>query len=290
MNWEKLKIFYHVAKAGSFTSAGQHLNISQSSLSRQIIDLEKRLKIKLFKRLSAGVSLTQEGTILFEHAERIFETAKAAENLLKEESTELQGEIKILVSPYLGGSWIMPHIQKFLKDYPRVSLSIFESERIDDLGNYDAALRPFAAGRQDCIQKYMISVPLRFYASPAYLKQYGIPQSKEDLVHHRLICFDQKTTDTLPLNTHFQSNVKDKTLPTLRVNSPSALIQAAKCDLGIIELPDNYQDLAHTGLIEVLPKLKKTTVDLYLIYAKECAKNRRLKIMRDYLMKSFYAS
>ena len=48
MDWDKLKIFYAVAEAGSFTSATTILNISQSAISRQIQSLRRRFKSSTF--------------------------------------------------------------------------------------------------------------------------------------------------------------------------------------------------------------------------------------------------
>ena len=61
MQWDRLKTFYYVAKFESFTKTGQNLNISQSAISRQIIDLEYQVGHKLFKRLSRGLALTSQG-------------------------------------------------------------------------------------------------------------------------------------------------------------------------------------------------------------------------------------
>ena len=64
MNWEKLKIFRKVAKAGSFLQASKRDNKSQSTFSRAIIDLEKDIKHKIFMRNPRGVKLTKEGNNL----------------------------------------------------------------------------------------------------------------------------------------------------------------------------------------------------------------------------------
>ncbi|MBM5786874.1 MAG: LysR family transcriptional regulator [Candidatus Fonsibacter sp.] len=64
MNWEKLKIFHKVAKAGSFLQASKQENRSQSTFSRAIIDLEKDIKHKIFTRNPRGVKLTKEGNDL----------------------------------------------------------------------------------------------------------------------------------------------------------------------------------------------------------------------------------
>ena len=54
MDWDKLKIFYAVAQAGSFTNATVALNLSQSAISRQIQSLENELKVQLFERHARG--------------------------------------------------------------------------------------------------------------------------------------------------------------------------------------------------------------------------------------------
>ena len=65
MDWNKLKIFYYVAKHENITSAAKEINIRKSSLSRHIIHLEQRLKLKLFERKSPGLVLTKQGEILY---------------------------------------------------------------------------------------------------------------------------------------------------------------------------------------------------------------------------------
>jgi len=64
MDWDKLKIFYVVAKAGSFTHAGETLDLSQSAVSRQISSLESSLDVKLFHRHARGLVLTEAGELV----------------------------------------------------------------------------------------------------------------------------------------------------------------------------------------------------------------------------------
>ena len=55
MDWDKLRIFHAVAEAGSFTHAGETLNLSQSAVSRQISSLEESLNVALFHRHARGL-------------------------------------------------------------------------------------------------------------------------------------------------------------------------------------------------------------------------------------------
>ena len=64
MDWDKLRIFHAVANAGSFTHAGESLNLSQSAVSRQISSLEDDLQTPLFHRHARGLTLTEQGEML----------------------------------------------------------------------------------------------------------------------------------------------------------------------------------------------------------------------------------
>ena len=76
MDWDKLKIFYTVAEASSFTKAATILNLSQSSISRQIQSLEHELKCTLFERHARGLSLTENGELLYKTANEVISKIK----------------------------------------------------------------------------------------------------------------------------------------------------------------------------------------------------------------------
>lgn len=63
VDWDRLRIFIAVVKAGSFTNAGHKLELSQSAVSRQVCSLEATLKLQLFYRHARGLRLTENGEI-----------------------------------------------------------------------------------------------------------------------------------------------------------------------------------------------------------------------------------
>ena len=79
MDWEKVKIFRHVAQSKSFTHAGEKLNLSQSAISRQIKKLEEELKVILFHRHARGLLLTEQGETLLQYANEMFDKMSVAE-------------------------------------------------------------------------------------------------------------------------------------------------------------------------------------------------------------------
>ena len=84
MDWDKLKIFHAVTQAGSFTKAGEVLNLSQSAISRQIQSLEYELKCSLFQRHARGLSLTENGETLYKTANEVISKIKEVETDLVE--------------------------------------------------------------------------------------------------------------------------------------------------------------------------------------------------------------
>src|SRR5262249_38700993 len=95
MDWDKLRVFHAVAEAGSFTHAGESLNLSQSAVSRQISALEESLSVPLFHRHARGLILTEQGELLFRTARDVFAKLSMAEGLISESKDRPKGPLKI---------------------------------------------------------------------------------------------------------------------------------------------------------------------------------------------------
>ena len=99
MDWDKLKIFYAVAEAGSFTSATVNLNLSQSAISRQIQSLEDDLKVKLFERHARGLTLTENGEYVFRNGLKMLDAKVGRSRTTPAEQEESQESEDIAISP-----------------------------------------------------------------------------------------------------------------------------------------------------------------------------------------------
>ena len=87
MDWDKLEVFHAVAEAGSFTHAGEALNLSQSAVSRQISALEESLSVPLFHRHARGLILTEQGDLLYRTAREVFAKLAMTEAMLTNRKT-----------------------------------------------------------------------------------------------------------------------------------------------------------------------------------------------------------
>ena len=124
MNLELLKRFYIVAEEGTIGKASQRLNVVPSALTRSIHDFEYQLKTKLFERVPKGMKLTPQGERLYVFAKQFLLQADNFERVFREKEDEIEGEIRILTTPYVGTDWLILHLKGFLKRNPKITLKI----------------------------------------------------------------------------------------------------------------------------------------------------------------------
>src|SRR5579862_8528116 len=105
MDWDKLRVFHAVAEAGSFTHAGDSLNLSQSAVSRQISGLEESLQVPLFHRHARGLILTEQGELLYRTARDVFAKLSMTEAMLSESKDRPKATVVVTLSGPFGRSF-----------------------------------------------------------------------------------------------------------------------------------------------------------------------------------------
>src|ERR1700760_80832 len=191
MDWDKLRVFHAVAEAGSFTHAGEALNLSQSAISRQISALEESLSVPLFHRHARGLILTEQGELLFRTAREVFAKLAMSESLISESKDRPKGPLKITTTVAFGSIWLTPRIREFLDLYPeiQVTLVVDDSELDLSMREADVAIRMSPPRQPDLIQRHLVTVQVHIYASNDYVQKHGMPKRPEDLDKHRVIVF-----------------------------------------------------------------------------------------------------
>ena len=124
INYELYKMFYKVAKAGSFTRVAEENFISQSAVTQAMKKLENQLGGTLFIRAKTGVTLTPEGETLYEYINESLETLNSAENLFSKYKNLEKGELRISCGSTLVEVVLMKPLLRFIKDYPNIQVSV----------------------------------------------------------------------------------------------------------------------------------------------------------------------
>jgi DNA-binding transcriptional LysR family regulator len=123
-NLNNYHIFHTVAKCGNISKAASMLYISQPAISKSISRLESELETELFYRGSRGVTLTEEGQMLFSYIDKALESISRGEDNIKSYNELGVGHIRIGVSTSLCKHILLDYLKDFIKDNPNVKLSI----------------------------------------------------------------------------------------------------------------------------------------------------------------------
>src|SRR5580704_8814878 len=193
MDWDKLRIFHAVATAGSFTHAGQMLVLSQSAVSRQISALEEEIATPLFQRHARGLTLTNEGELLFTTVSDVLSRLAAAEEALKNIHDSPRGHLKITASHGIGAYWLLPRLKEFLKEYPEVEIHVVMDDHELDLSQREAdlAIRMRSPVQADLIQRKLFTVHYHMYAVKDYLAANPAPASLDEICNHTIIVYGE---------------------------------------------------------------------------------------------------
>jgi DNA-binding transcriptional LysR family regulator len=289
MDWDKLRVFHAVAEAGSFTHAGESLNLSQSAVSRQISALEESLSVPLFHRHARGLILTEQGELLFRTAREVFAKLAMAESLISESKDRPKGPLKITTTVAFGSIWLTPRIREVMELYPeiQVALVVDDSELDLSMREADVAIRMSPPRQPDLIQRHLVSVQVHIYASPDYLKKYGTPQRPEELDNHRLIVYGEDSRPPVPgVNWLVDAGAKPghDRRPILTVNNTYGMLRAVMSGLGLASLPD-FVALENNSLVRVLPELAGPPNEAYFVYPEELRASKRISVFRDFLLR-----
>ena len=289
MDWDKLRIFHTVAEAGSFTHAGDLLNLSQSAVSRQVSALEESLRTTLFRRHARGLILTEQGELLYQTARDVFAKLAMAEAMLTDAKEKPRGELKVSTTIGLGSTWLTPRIREFIEAYPDINVNMVLTDGEVDLTmrEADIAIRLWPPTQPDLVQRKLMTVNFHLYASPDYVKRRGMPKSPEDLDRHSLIVYGDDTPNPVRASEWLMelgANPDKPRNPVLKVNNIYGLLLAVESGLGIGALPD-YIVQGQSPPVRVLADVAGPKFDTYFVYAEELRNSKRITVFRDFLIR-----
>ena len=287
MNWDKLKIFYAVAEAGSFTSATVVLNISQSAISRQIQSLEEDLNVKLFERHARGLTLTENGEYVYKTAREVISKLKEVETSLGDKKNKPTGKLTVSTVVSFGTTWLTPRIQEFMQLNPEIEIELIFDDKELDLSTRQADIGIFMRRPKQLnyIQRKLININYHIYGSAKYLEKHGYPKTVRDLDKHKFISFGRGAPSPVynpdwALKLGMKDNKKRKTV--MKVNSVYGLLLAVQSGVGLAALPD-YLTVKQPNIVKILPKIEGPITEAHFVYPESLKNEARVKAFRNFL-------
>lgn len=281
VNWQSWYYFNTTAEYGSLNKAAEKLSVSQSTLSRKLLALEKELGQSLFNRSTQGVTLTEFGVLLLGEAQLMQQSANRLQRLASGDRNVLTGKLRISVNQILAQYYLPNILPDFLNRYPDISVEIEVNNHASNIDKRDAdiAVRMFRPTQNDLVARHLFDISLGFYASQTYLDTIPLPDSPEALLDLRVLGYD-RDTQIEQGSRALGWNISNEDF-RFRCDFMPIQVELARKGGGIVithkELAEQLQ-LERLNIDVELPKLP-----VFLVCHRDVKHNQKIRVMMDFL-------
>jgi DNA-binding transcriptional LysR family regulator len=252
MDWDNIRVFLSVARAGQFSAAAAQLGVDVATVGRRIGALEKSLGVRLFDRQRNGTTLTAAGDRLSETAEEIEAQLLRAQGSLSGSDAELAGTVRIAIPDGFASLFLCARLGRLKAKYPLLTVQLVPMSRSVSLSKREADLaitiaRP-TEGR--LFARKLVDYSLHFYATREYLAARQPPDSLKDLERHCHVTYVQDLIFADQLN--FMPELYGESYSRVECSTAVGQLEAVRGGAGIGILHD-YAAYRDARLQVVLP-------------------------------------
>ncbi len=280
--FDAMAVLLTVVETGSLSAAGRKLDMPLATVSRNVSDLEARLKAQLLNRSPRRLELTDAGRNYVAACRRILDDVTEAEREAAGEYDAPTGRLVVTAPIVFGRLHVVPVVAAFLEIYPDVDVSMALGDRIVPLleEHLDCAVRIGELPDSSLVATRVGAIRRVVCASPAYLARMGRPLVPADLAAHRCVSFEA-------MGSSDAWRFADETVAVrsrLVVNTADAAIEAALAGVGPTRVL-SYQvdaDVAAGRLETLLPAFEPAPVPVSLVYARPERLPLKLRAFLDF--------
>lgn len=285
---ERMAIFAHVVEEKSFSAAARRLNLSKSLVSKHITQLEKSIGSRLLNRTTRALSLTEAGSIFYEHCARIIEELEEAKLAVSRIQSEPRGILRVSAPVAFGRLHIASALPEFLAAHPDLKIDMVTTDRFVDLAEegYDVVVRIAGDPPPNVVARKLAPVNRRICATPEYFARHGLPQTPQDLERHNCLTYTYFNPQDPWRLRGPDGDISVRASGDLRVNDDDALSEAVLGGLGIALLPTFIIGKAlQTGrLRSVLSDYVPLERHIYAIYLPNRHLSAKVRAFIDYFL------
>lgn len=281
-----LRLFVRLREEGNFSALARHQNLSHTTISRAIDDLEAHFGVRLFQRSTRRLTLTRDGERLLEHAGAILDQLSHAEADLAG-AVAARGLVRLGVTTALGLHYAR-RLARLRERHPGLQVELLFADWRDaaDDGGLDLWV---TAGAPDARTAPLGTLPRVLVAAPGYLAAHDTPRCVDDLAAHECLTYGYAARpEAWPIDGR-----EVRVSGFLRANSSEAVQRAALGGLGIGLLPHIQvaEDLARGELIQVLPEVRIPPIEVLVTHAFGGVRMpMRARVVLDFLIDGFPAA
>jgi DNA-binding transcriptional LysR family regulator len=268
-NWDDIRYFLTLARAGSVSAAARQLDVNHSTVSRRIQALETRHGVRLFDRTQTGYEMTEAASHIYDVALVLEAQNQMLERQLFANDSRLEGRVCLTLPNDLLNHLLMDHVSRFKQKEPNITLDLLAAKGVRNLANREA------------------DIAIRFTPTPP------------DYLVGREVCKMQ-----MGVYGHLDTQAKDKTklivwsdekeVPqwasalnhaeiTLRVDDLFSMYLAVKSGIGIARMPCWLPDSLNDKTVQRLPfELESPTWGIWLLSHIDLKNTARVRVCKDY--------
>ncbi len=276
-----LETFVRIADAGSISAAARDLGLSQPSASRQLAELESRLKAPLMRRTTHSLALTDAGVELLADARQLIDGWEALEEKHLAGDRRVSGRLKVVAPVALGQQHLARIAWRFQQDHPGVTITWQLEDRpirFAEVG-CDCWVKVGRVPDETLVVRSLGTVERLLVAAPSLVEAHGRPRIPRSAERMPLAALEPFEGGSVPL-TH--RNGREATIRPevrMRTNNIFALKEAAVMGLGAAVLPHWFvaTELDKGTLIDLLPAWRAPSLDVHVAYLPGRHQTLRLK-------------
>lgn len=284
-----LEVFNKVVETGSFTAAAERLGLSRAAVSKHIMQLEDRIGVRLLNRTTRRVSPTEMGRAYYDRTARILADLEDADHAVSVLQSEPKGKLRVTAPNSFASNVLGRVATEFLKRYPEIELDFILNDRVVDIveEGLDLAIRIGDLTDSSLIARRLAPFRRALVASPAYIAEFGGPQSLEDLRKHN--CLRYYFPGRYPGWRFVAPDGTERVFePAGRfaVNNGVVGVEAAVQGLGIGFVPTFIAGayIRDGKLVPLLPQWKPREVSIHAVYPPNRHLSAKVRVLIDFLV------
>jgi DNA-binding transcriptional LysR family regulator len=284
----EMQFFSLLVRSGSLSAAARELQVTTPAVSKRLALLEQHLGVRLLRRTTRRMALTEEGEAYLADARRILADIEALEGRLRGITEQPAGLLRVNATLGFGRMHIAPLISGFAREHPGVQVQLQLSASPPPLtqDSFDVCVRFGEPPDARVIARLLAPNRRLLCASPGYLARRGTPKTPADLARHDTIAIRQG--DEAYGVWRLRSGKRTETVKVhgpLSSNDGEIAVQWALAGHGIVLRAewDVARYLKSGRLREVLPNWQTPPADIYAVYPVQVQGAARVKAFVDYL-------
>lgn len=289
--FDTLQAFARVVEAGSFTKAAHTLNLSRTTVTQLIQQLEARLRVKLLHRTTRQVRVTPEGAAYYERVARLLADLADADASLSSTHAAVAGRLRVDVPSPFARLILAPALPAFHARYPELQLDLGVSDRMVDViaDNVDCVLRGGTLPDSSLVARRVGELPFGAFAAPSYLARAGTPHHPRELqdTHHRIVGFlSHRTGQVAPITWQREAEQLDvQGRHVVAVDDGNAYLAAGLAGMGVLCVPRYMADphAAQGELVPLFSDWQLPPMPMYLVFPPHRHVSAKLRVFMAWI-------